>query len=72
VITAEDRTLADVDADQATALRRELSRQEQAERKRQARIRIGRARRRAKFVMSPPALSTAARIGKARLMARRG
>lgn len=69
--TAETRSLADVNADQATALRKEISRQEAIERKRQARIRIERARRKAKFIMPLPVVSAAARISKARLMERR-
>jgi hypothetical protein len=71
-ITAETRSLAAIDADQTTALREEISWQEAIARKRRARIRIERARRKAKFIMLPPAVSAAARIGKARLMARRG
>lgn len=52
--TAETRGLADVDADQTTALCKEISRQEAIERKRRARVRIERARRKAKFIMPPP------------------
>jgi hypothetical protein len=70
-IIAETRSLADVDADQATALRKETTRQEDVERRRQARMGRVWSRRKAKFVMPPPAISTAGRIGKARLVARR-
>lgn len=71
VTTAETRSLADVDADQAMALRKEISRQEAIERKPQACIRRKRARRRATFVTPHPRVLTAAWIGRARLMDRR-
>jgi hypothetical protein len=70
-ITAETRTLADVDADGLADLRREVAHQEDGERKRQARIRRKRARRRATFVTPHPRVLTAARINRAKLMGRR-
>jgi hypothetical protein len=71
MITANGRSLAQVDADNLAALRREITRQEGLERQRQACIRRERARRKAKFIMPPRAVSAAARIDKTRLMGRR-
>ncbi len=71
MITTASRTLADVDADNLRAVRGELYRQDRNETKRQNRIRRQRAKRKAKFIMPPPAVSAAARIDRTRLMGRR-
>jgi hypothetical protein len=71
LITSKSRTLAQVEADEFANLRRKITRQEDVECRRQARIGRARSRRKAKFIMPLPAVSAAARTGRARLMARR-
>jgi hypothetical protein len=64
-----DRVLVNTDA--WRAVRDAITRRDSDERKRQAQIRKERAKRKATRVMPDPRVSTAARIDKARLMARR-
>ncbi len=71
MISRGSRTVAEADAATYSAAAREMARQDALERKRQARIWRERAKRKAKFIMPPPAVSAAARIDKTRLMGRR-
>lgn len=65
------RAVAEADATVYSAAAREMARQNALERKRQARIWRECAKRNAKFIMPPPAVSAAARIDKTRFMGRR-
>ena len=71
LITAEGRTLADVDADQVVALRAELTRPEGNGRKRQAHIRRECARWKVHLVMPSGSVASGARLSRFQPMARR-
>ena len=71
MISRGGRTVAEADAAAYSAAAREMARQEGLERQRQACIRRQRAKRTAKFIMPPPAVSATARIDKTRLIGRR-